>query len=798
MPLDFCAKAYNQPHPEGTMTPKEMQSRPRTTPRRKAMLIVLAVCLLMLFLALAALNAFNMKVLDPSTTAGIFAFTALSGLGVIAFIGVMVTLVRNVLKLYAEQRSRVLGSRLRTRMLWGAVLLSLVPVSFLFCFSYLLMNRAVDRWFSQPASDLRDTATRTAIDLSQYVAANARAEATGLSAVLTGTNGSLVKDSDVMETVLRSHEVTLQGGFALVFEDGRIVAQFRRPVNAGPAQIRTWLESGTTGGKTSVIASGTLEEMVLRAAPRNDDSIVTLGGVDYSIGAAWVKDQGLVVVGLPLPYGMRDSMEQMQRSANQYWTLFRLRRQIRATYMVLMLMLTSLALFASCWLALHLSKQVTRPIEVLADAMDEIAQGHYDHRVVETSTEELGELAHSFNTMAADLEQSRRLLDASNLRVFEANEISERRRRELETMLQTIPNGVAMLDASRRISIVNRAFSEMLDPGGQVPFSGTLDEVLPVDLREPIERLLNRCHRMGTASAELEMPSTSGVLNIAATAALLESGPGTDRYPVGYVLVLENATELLRAQKQSAWKEVARRVAHEIKNPLTPIALNAEQIRRHIDRLATLLREHHLESHSTEVIRRGSEVISSAVESMRSLVDQFSALAQFPNASPRPYDVNEIVRASLAQFEGRLKNVRVVQRLGVNLPRVMADPEALKRAISNLIDNAAEAMQESLVREIHLSTALSDQSDMVEIVVADTGPGVTNEMRERLFLPYFSTKQRGTGLGLTIAAKIVQDHQGSIRVEKNSPAGARFLIDIPIAAHVSGEHKAVPAGEASK
>ncbi|MBS1814930.1 MAG: HAMP domain-containing protein [Acidobacteria bacterium] len=780
------------------MVEERLSNQARTARRRKITVIVLAVCLLLLFLALGALNAFNLKVLEPATTAAIFIFTAISAIGFLLFVGVLITLVRNVLKLYAEQRSRVLGVRLRTRMLWGAVLLSLVPIAFMFCFSYLLMNRAVERWFSQPAATLRDNATQIGTDLSRYASSNARAEATGLAASLAGADGALISDPVEIQTNLRSREMTLQGGFALVFKDDQLIADFQRPTG-NEASIRTWVarKSPNRLPQSTEVASGPVDAMLLQAARRSDDPILSIGKTDYSIGSAWLQGHALVVVALPLPYGMSATLEQMQQSAEQYWTLFRLRRQIRGTYMVLMLMITSLALFAACWLALHLSKQVTKPIETLADAMDEIAHGHYEHRVAETATEELGELVKSFNTMAADLEQSRMQLEASNLQVFEANAVSERRRRELETMLQTIPNGVVMLDAQRRISIVNRAFGEMLDPGGPMTFTGTIDEVLPPDAREAIDRLLRRCHRMGTASTEMEMHTPAGTLSIAATAALIESGLGNERFTSGYVLVLENATELLRAQKQSAWKEVARRVAHEIKNPLTPIALSAEQIRRHIGRVAEAMHASNADSPSIEIIHRSSEVISSSVESMRSLVDQFSALAQFPNAVPRPADLNTIVENALALFAGRLQDIRVVQKLAPGLPLVMADPEALKRALSNLIDNAAEAMQHSLVREIHVSTRISDQAGMAEIVVADTGPGVTNDMRERLFLPYFSTKQRGSGLGLTIAAKIMQDHQGSIRVEKNVPTGARFLLDVPIAAPSAGSDTHAVAGERS-
>lgn len=778
-----------------------------TDNRRKV--LVLGSCLLVLFVALAALNAFNKRFLDPDTTGQIFIYTGLSVVAFLLFVAVLVMLVRNVLKLYADQRSRVMGTRLRTRMLWGAVLVSLLPISFMFAFSYLLLNRAVDRWFSQPVTEMRDDANRMAFELARYTTANARAEADSIASRLMLQDAGSVPIA--MEAVLRQHEITLQNGFAVVYQEGRSAATFHVPRRDGAtAQVRTWLpdQGGVSVGGSSGVHNGELtegqplkgptDEAILEAAKRTDEPVFSLGDTDYALGSATMQQGRMVVVGLPMPHGMASTMTRLRSAADQYWTLFRGRRQLRNLYMMLLLMMTCLALFASSWLALHLSKQVTKPVEALADAMDAIAAGDYGHRVKESATEELGELVRSFNHMAADLEGSRRAVDESTAQLSVANGALEARRGELETMLETIPNGVATLDPQGRIVLANRALIEMMDPGGQSLFLGhAIHEVFPAEVVEVLDRLIKRSHRMGSASSELEVETPGnkfgGTLNLLATVALLEIPMGNDRVRRehrGYVIVLENATELLRAQKQSAWKEVARRVAHEIKNPLTPISLSAEQIRRHIDRLAGTLETEGIESNSPSVIRRSSEVISSSVESMRSLVDQFSALAEFPTAQPRPADLNTIVENSLAMFAGRMQSIKVVRRMGDKLPLVMADPEALKRALGNLIDNAAEAMQSSLLRELRITTCLLENS-MVELTIADTGSGLTDEMRERLFLPYFSTKQRGTGLGLAIAGKIIQEHQGTIRAEKNVPAGAKFIIELRTAAE--GESDTIAA-----
>jgi two-component system, NtrC family, nitrogen regulation sensor histidine kinase NtrY len=791
--------------------------------RRRTYTIVLGCLLLVLLSGFAAMNAFNFK--NPATTDQTIVFIGLSFVAFLLFVIVLVLLVRNVLKLYADQRSRVMGTRLRIRMLWGAVLVSLIPLVFMFLSSYGLMNRAVDRWFSQNPDEMRHDSSQLALELAQYTSANARVEAESIAASLppasslttspSGRRPDAARDENASGAtghILSQHEITLQHGFAIVYSGGHSIAAFQMPQPTGAtAEVKTWLpESAPVDEDTApkpivqptpaqiIHRVGDTDATILAAAQRTDLPIFSLGDTDYALGTAAIKQGGTVVVGLPMPYGMSATVAHFQSAVDDYWTAYRQRRQVRFLYMLLLLMMTSLALFVVSWLALHLSKQVTKPVEALADAMEAIAAGDYAHRVGESATDELGELVRSFNHMAADLESSRQAVETSNLQLSAANATLEARRSELETMLETIPNGVATLDTKRCIVLANRALTEMLDPGGQTHFIGTsIDAVFPAEIVEALDRLLRRSHRMGSASGEMEMTvigngngngssHSSATMYLLATVALLETGSGAERTHHGYVLVLENATELLRAQRQSAWKEVARRVAHEIKNPLTPISLSAEQIHRHIDRLGATLASASVESPSIAVIRRSSEVISSSVESMRSLVDQFAALAEFPTAQPRPADLNTIVENSLALFTGRLQNIRLVTRLAPGLPLVLADPEAMKRGLGNLVDNAAEAMQGSLLRELRVTTSLLP-SGMIELIIADTGSGLTDEMRERLFLPYFSTKQRGTGLGLAIAAKIIQEHQGTIRAEKNEPAGAKFIVELRPATSMDGD-----------
>lgn len=733
---------------------------------RRATVIFLGLGTLFMVLLLVVLNAFKLSFLEPHNLVQIQLFTALSVLVFLLLVVLLVLLLRNILKNLAEQRSRVLGSRLRSRMLIGALLISCAPALFMVLFSYILLNRSIDRWFTQPVSELRDNSARIALDLENYVALNARAEAESLASSDNFVDSFQTSDVASMQNEVQAHRITLQGGFTVVYRNSTPLIEYQLPSPARPATVSAWLddEPGTPPSPPEPLTT-----TILHAAQRSDEPILTINDTQYALGDAALPGEGLVVMGLPLPAGLSATAAQIQRGAHQYWALYQERRSIRTTYLLLLMLLTVLVFFASSWLALYLSKQITRPVEALADAMDQIGQGWYGTRVTVSATEELGELIRSFNHMAADLEQSRARAESSAEQLSQANTSLEARRKELETVLETIPNSVVTLDPEGRILQANRAFLRLAGAPRYSTLAGLpLDSIFPPEISAELALLERRARRMGLAATELEVPNGSQTLHLTATIALLELGENRH----GSILVIEDITEFLRAQRQVAWKQVAQRVAHEIKNPLTPISLSAERIRRHIDQSRP---------DSPGIMRRCTEVILSSVESMRELVDQFAALAEFPAARPKPADLNTLVEGALMLFHGRLQGIRIEKHLAKDLSPVMVDPQALQRALANLIDNAAEAMQSSLLRILSIETGVSENHNMAEVVLSDTGHGLTDEMRERLFLPYVSTKQRGTGLGLAIAAKIVQEHHGAIRAEANTPAGARFIIELPFA-----------------
>jgi nitrogen fixation/metabolism regulation signal transduction histidine kinase len=582
---------------------------------------------------------------------------------------------------------------------------------------------------------------------AQAIAASPEA----LQAYHTGKFGSLLQE-------FREHEITLQGGFALAFYKGQIEASFGSPLAWG------------------VLRSAVPDVVTSQSKPRQ----FVLNNRAYMLGTAPVEHLGYVAVALPLPEKYNDALVQLDQSEQHYQELRRNNKLIRQTYMQALLLITLLVLFGTTWSALALSKLVTRPVTALAEGTQAISAGKLDYRVEVSAGDELGQLVSSFNSMAAELESNRSQLQDVNARL-------EERRLHMETILESIPSGVLSLDGMGQVMRVNAALIRMFQPKGVTqPGQHTglrLTDLFPADeapdVAEEIRRLTRKADRMGMTTSQMEIPGQGAPLEVGITVASMTGSQHLQLQPrrrLGYVVVFEDLSDLLKAQKQAAWREVARRVAHEIKNPLTPIVLSAERIKRHIERG---VRD---DGASLTIIGNCADTISSAVETVRKLVNEFSALARFPQSQPQSSDLNKIVLSAMALFDGRLAGVNVRLELADDLPRVMADPEGIKRVVANLVDNAAESLKDSVVREIRIGTALLETRDAVEIEVSDTGEGVSAETKEKLFLPYFSTKERGTGLGLAIVARILEDHGGTIRVEQNHPVGTRFLVELPVGA----------------
>jgi PAS domain S-box-containing protein len=433
------------------------------------------------------------------------------------------------------------------------------------------------------------------------------------------------------------------------------------------------------------------------------------------------------------------------------------------------------------------------PIQALAEGTREISSGNFDYQVPDQVQDELGILARSFNNMTKQLRDNRSQIDQFTRNLQQAVQELERRRQLMETVLENIPTGVVSLDATGAILRCNTAVNGML--GTNSRDKQTLDDLLGTEASRAVQYLMRRSLRMGVVSREIETVAGGRVLHLAVTVSPL----GPRRGNTGYVLVLDDLTEMLRSQKSAAWQEVARRIAHEIKNPLTPIQLSAQRLLRFLDRRTTSDSKP-VDTELTTLVQECSRLIEREVSTLAGLVNEFSQFVRFPTAKLVPTEANTIVQEAIEVFSNRLDGVNIKTMLAENLPQVRADVGLLRSVLINLIDNAAESLEHSSLREIIVSTRNHVEAESVEISVADTGHGISPEDKDKLFLPQFSTKDRGTGLGLAIAARIIAEHGGTIHAEDNHPVGSRFLIELPVTEVVPiavGEPHA-PAPESSR
>jgi len=655
-------------------------------------------------------GSFHLKRFGPADPQQTLILLAISTLIFVLMVTLGWVLTRTAIKLYVERHANREGSRIKTKLVAGALALSIVPAFFLVLFSYSVLNVNLNAWFTQPA----DEQLQIFDDLSKQFKKEMQDE--------TNAQAALLATQPEVRALLADGAAP---GFLERFCHQEELASAAVYAPASDAPVDAWVRYPTVTKQASVTARQTVFD----------------GG----------RPIGAVQITARVPLDVAHTRAALESLSESQAELQQNRHDVRRLDLLEMTVITLFVLSVATWIALFLAKQISLPITALVEAATEVRKGNLTHRVEVKAVDELGSLVRNFNQMTSELETSTRELD--------------RRQRFTEAILESIPTGVISIDSDGSIRRVNRALGKIF-PAEQAQAATRLEDLFSRDDTAEIKYLMKRARRTGAASRQIELHTAGRKLQIEVTVSALE-----EKLTSGFVIVLEDATELLRAQKAEAWHEVARRVAHEIKNPLTPIALSAERIGRQLEKLD-------LPAQAARIVKECAATIAQSVESVKALVDEFSQFARFPSAQPAPSDVNEVVREALAVFQGRLEGIDIRTSFANGLPPVNLDREQFRRVVVNLVDNAAEAMQDSLVRSLYVATQ-HGAAEMVELVVADSGCGIGPEDKEKLFLPYFSTKNRGTGLGLAIVSHIVAEHGGHIRVEDNQPLGARFIVEIP-------------------
>jgi len=721
--------------------------------KRELRLTLGLVAIVLLAAAVFTLGSLNIP-LHPEQESGLVILFALSTFMFAALLVFSLIMIRSLVRLWNERRIGQMGSRFKAKMVLGALGVSLLPVVFLFFSSYALLNRTLNLWFPRPLEIANE---------------ESRVLLTGFGNAELRRLSTLASEAALRETPDQSFLVLSRTADAAWITDrqGQVTGgmDFEKGWNFGP-ELQTKTQDPHSQNRNP-------------AAPKMVRSLASgaqvwqAGNQLYLAGSAPMQGS-ILFAARHLPDDFVERYQNIETQTGLYAEQKQRLRAFKREILLTLIAVTLILLSSTTWIALRLSKQVTVPIQGLAEATREISRGNFDHRIEVEAQDELGTLVRSFNRMTEQLGEGRRQINEFTRNLEQAIEEREGRRKLMEAILENIPTGVVSLNATGEVARVNSAIVMIL--GEHARNAHTLPELLGEEAGRAVLYLMRRSLRMGAASREIEIASAGRLLRAAVTVSSL----GPRRSNPGFVVVIDDLTDLLRAQKAAAWQEVAQRIAHEIKNPLTPIQLSAQRLLRHLERTASLKTEA-TRGELEKLVAECAGLIEREVQTLESLVDEFSQFARFPSARLASADLNSIVSSALDLFHGRLDGITVKTELAAILPPVKADPELMRRVVANLIDNAAEAMEGSTIRRLRVATRVEGDGDAVEIEISDSGHGISPEDKERLFLPHFSTRERGTGLGLAIASRIIAEHNGTIRVEDNLPSGARFLIRFPAA-----------------
>jgi two-component system nitrogen regulation sensor histidine kinase NtrY len=724
--------------------------------RRKRNLVIVAGFLLLVGTA----NLLDIGVYAPELPlASNIAVIALLNLNLIVLLLLVLLLFRNLVKLWFERRESVTGAKFKAKLVLAFLTLSLIPSTLIFLIASNFINKSIEGWFKPQVERPLDQALAVAQTYYSNLERTALRHAQHLSRVID--RDQLLADDrrEALAAYLVEQQDRLGISAITVFgREGQELVHIKDPI-LGDLAARdvneNQLRQGAAGQELTTVRELTSGDLVEAVVP----IWATRGGERTVVGVA--------VVGTHVTERLEARVRGISQAFREYKQLKVLKTPIKGIYILLFLLMTLIVVFSFTWFGLYIARGITGPIGQLAEATREIAAGNLAYKVPARGGDEIGMLVESFNRMTDDLAQSKRQLEEAYLDLSDKHTELEDRRVYTETVLEAITTGVVSFDPLGRLTTINRAAARMLGVNEATAVGRHLEEVFAgPDLRGVVAQV-HRTRRPKAASAELEFQLRRGgaTLSLLASATALR-GP-EDEY-AGTVVVLDDLTELLKAQRVAAWREVAQRIAHEIKNPLTPIQLSAQRLRRRLARTAG----------EERLVLECTETIIHEVDGLKRLVDEFSRFARMPVLTPRPTDVRQLIDSVASLFRESHPGLVITTHHADDLPMLEVDPDHIKRAVLNLVDNAVEAVGDA--GDVRVETQHLAETGHARIIVADRGPGIGAEDKEKLFLPYFSTKVAGMGLGLPIVHEIVTEHGGTIWVEDNAPSGTRFVIEVPV------------------
>ena len=695
----------------------------------------------------------------PGFVANRLLLPLLSSAVVVLVLGLAGVLIRNLVRLIMDRKRGILGSKLQTKLVFFFLALVLPPSLVLFYGSATIIKMTVEAMLKMPVENITQDSQKIVNDWSDYLQARCLLHAERIADDVS--SGSYLGEEQrsslqaLLEQRLEREELQLilvtSGKDPLARVGDERVAQALRQGDASELlgeAVEEVMERGHASTRLDYLGSGLMAHAV---APIHGAAGSTL-------------PVGVVVAGIYLPHDLAARLRRISTATEGYRQFRAQRRDLIALYLSLIALIFLVTVFVATWMGFYLSRRITVPVHELAAATREISAGNLGVRVRTDVGDEVGTLVDSFNEMASQLQESQEIITLSTAELRRSNRALDERRRYIEVLLSDLSTGVLSLDVEGKVTTANPAVERIL--GIQIRPGNDARSCLSVEGLEPLRDLVDEAIRAGgdAVSRDLALSRKGESISVVVQVSSLSTRAAES---LGTLIMMDDLTDLLRAQKAMAWREVARQIAHEIKNPLTPIQLASQRLRKKFQEKAPDL---------SEVVPEATASIEKEVGALKDLVDEFSGFARMPEVTPRTVDFRQVMDSVMALYRG-LPRIGWEVETDASVETVRVDAEQMRRALINLIDNAVAAMDgEGTIR---ISARAYAGPGSLRIEVADTGPGISPVERDKMFVPYFSTKGRGSGLGLAIVHRVVKDHRGSIRVEENEPHGARFVIEIP-------------------
>jgi two-component system nitrogen regulation sensor histidine kinase NtrY len=739
--------------------------------RKREMILIVLLVLFFVGLTVAEFRLTQLSSTLPFVNS-IF-FFGLLNVNVIILVALVWLVFRNIGKLFIERRRNILGARLKTKLVIAFLGFSIIPTLVLFVISAMYINSSFDKWFSlkiqntlQASLEITGTYYRntdqTAMHFAEHLASGIGKKTHSPRKEFSQENLKAAVPDWIKEYLETQRELLALDAVEFYSDalDERVLSV--RP--AGPESSQAYprialdiLDRALSGEHVSIIQHVGTGDLIRCLVPIHEQAI---------LGRSVI---GVIAVDAYIPISLRNKVDEIASVFDDYKDTNPLKYPMKTTYLLILIMMTLVIIFVAIWIGLFMARELTVPVERLVLGAKAVGAGNLDVTILASGHDEIAVLVDSFNKMTRDLRENRQ-------RLIQTGSDLEKRRMQLEAVLANIGTGVIAVDNRGEITTFNKAVSQLLQIESDQALQKKYNEVLKGEL-SPLVEVIHRAFAVSLQGSGQVMPETAqwnfrlgeNLKALAAVATSLRQGD----FNWGVVVVIDDMTHLIKGQREMAWREVARRIAHEIKNPLTPIKLSAQRLQR---------RFRDYRGQEGDLLQECTETIIKHTDELKEMVNEFSNFARFPEISPSLNDLNQALGEVVALFQQSRPDIQVQSRCENELRPFEFDRDQIKRVIINLFDNAVAAVQglpAGRKKKIKITTHYNEQLQIAVIEVEDNGLGMTDEVKARVFEPYFSTKTEGTGLGLSIAKRIVNDHDGFIRVRSTVGKGTQFLIEIP-------------------